>query len=67
MEPEIPVIVETLYRYFVTQPDPRFWPDYFKKDPVHGHGLWAFYQGLRHPEAIPLSALFGYFLSRERK
>ena len=23
--------------------------------------------GLLHPEAAPLSALFGYFLSRERK
>lgn len=47
MEPEIPMIVEMLYRYFVTQPDPDFWPDYFKKDPVQGHGLWSFYQGLR--------------------
>ncbi len=47
MEQDIPVIVEALYRYFVTQPDPRFWPDYFKKDPIQGHGLWSFYQGLR--------------------
>lgn len=46
MEPEIPVVVEELYRYFVTRPNPDFWPDYFKKDPVQGHGLWAFYQGL---------------------
>lgn len=47
MENSIPVIVEQLYRYFVTQPDPRFWPDYLKKEPVQGHGLWAFYQGLQ--------------------
>ncbi len=47
MEPEIPMIVEVLYRYFVTQPDPAFWPDRFKKDPIQGHGLWSFYQGLR--------------------
>lgn len=47
MDSEIPVVVEALYRYFVTQPDPCFWPDYFKKDPIQGHGLWAFYQGLR--------------------
>ena len=46
MEPTIPAIVEALYKYFVTQPDPRFWPDYLKKDPIQGHGLWSFYQGL---------------------
>lgn len=44
---DIPTIVEELYRYFVSQPDPRFWPDYFKKEPVQGHGLWAFCQGLQ--------------------
>ena len=43
---DIPVIVDELYRYFVTQPDRRFWPDYID-DPVLGHGLWSFYQGLR--------------------
>lgn len=47
MESEIPMVVEELYHYFVTRPDPRFWPDYVKHDPVQGHGLWAFYQGLR--------------------
>ena len=47
MKEEIPIIVEALYRYFVTSPDPRFWPDYLKKEPVQGHGLWSFYQGLR--------------------
>lgn len=47
MDYDIPIIVDELYRYFVTQPDPRFWPDYLKKDPIQGHGLWAFYQGLQ--------------------
>ena len=47
MEPEIPVIVELLYRYFVTRPNPHFWPDYLKKEPVQGHGLWSFYQGIQ--------------------
>lgn len=47
MEPDIPVIVEQLYRYFVTEPDPRFWPDYFRDLPIQGHGLWSFYQGLQ--------------------
>ena len=47
MDDSTPDIVEQLYRYFVTEPDPRFWPDYFRHDPVQGHGLWSFYQGLR--------------------
>ena len=47
MEPEIPTIVEELYRHFVTEPNPKFWPEHFRHDPVRGHGLWAFYQGLR--------------------
>lgn len=46
MEQNIPLIVETLYKYFVTQPNSDFWPDYLKKEPVQGHGLWSFYQGL---------------------
>ena len=47
MEPKIPVIADELYRYFVTEPDPRFWPDYLLNDPIKAHGLWSFYQGLR--------------------
>lgn len=47
MKEEIPIIVEELYRYFVTQPNPCFWPDYLKKEPVQGHALWSFYQGLQ--------------------
>ena len=44
---DIPRIIEVLYPYFVTGPDPSFWPDYLKDDPMKGHGLWAFYQGLQ--------------------
>ena len=47
MEHDIPIIVEELYRYFVTEPSPCFWPDYLKEEPIHGHGLWSFYQGLQ--------------------
>lgn len=47
MQPEIPMVVEDLYRCFVPQPNPAFWIDRFKEDPVQGHGLWSFYQGLR--------------------
>ena len=47
MEPEIPMVVEVLYSYFVTEPNPDFWPDRLKKEPMKGHSLSAFYQGLR--------------------
>ncbi|MBO5339866.1 MAG: hypothetical protein J6A62_02570 [Oscillospiraceae bacterium] len=47
MEKQIPVVVDELYRYFVTPPDPRFWPDYLRSEPILAHGLWSFYQGLR--------------------
>ena len=47
MENEIPNIVDELYRYFVTQPDPKLWPDHLQSSPIQGHGLWSFYQGLR--------------------
>ena len=47
MNNSIPLIVEELYHYFVTTPNPEFWPEYIRHDPVKGHSLWAFYQGLQ--------------------
>lgn len=47
MDIEIPIIVEQLYAAMVTSPDPKFWPDYMKHDPVKGHGLWSFYRGVQ--------------------
>ncbi len=47
MQNEIPFIVQDLYQNFVTPPNPNLWPDDMKDDPVQGHALWAFYQGLR--------------------
>ena len=47
MQHEIPFIVQELYTNFVTLPNPDFWPDDMKGDPIQGHALWAFYQGLR--------------------
>lgn len=47
MEQPVPLIVEEIYHYFVTEPNPMFWPEYLRQDPVKGHGLWAFYQGLK--------------------
>ena len=42
---EIPFVVELLYGDFVLPPDPKLWPEQIR-DPVKGHGLYAFYQGL---------------------
>lgn len=47
MEPNIPMVAESLYSYFVPGPLPEYWPDYLRKDPIRAHGLWSFYQGLR--------------------
>ncbi len=47
MEPQIPTVISELYRSFVTDPNPKFWPEYIRDDPVAAHGLWSFYQGLR--------------------
>ena len=47
MEHQIPIIIEQLYAYFVTEPNPDFWPEDLRESPVKGHGLWSFYQGLR--------------------
>ena len=47
MQNEIPFIVQNLYQNFVAPPNPNLWPDDMKDDPVQGHALWAFYQGLR--------------------
>ena len=43
---EIPFVVELLYGDFVMPPDPKRWPEWVCGDPVKGHSLYAFYQGL---------------------
>lgn len=43
----IPAVIEDLYPHFVMGPDPKLWPEYLEDNPVKGHGLYAFYQGLR--------------------
>ena len=47
MQNEIPFVVQNLYTDHVTAPNPAFWPEHLRHDPVQGHALWAFYQGLR--------------------
>ena len=46
MNTQIPIVVEEFYHLFVTEPNPRFWPDHLQDTPIQGHGLWSFYQGL---------------------
>jgi hypothetical protein len=46
MEYKIPPVIDELYRYFVTEPDPQCWPEYVRNNPTLAHGLWSFYQGL---------------------
>ena len=40
-------MIDELYRYQVTEPNPEFWPAYLKSCPIQGHGLYSFYQGLK--------------------
>ncbi len=47
MENQIPTIIEELYYTFVGEPKPFLWPERLRKKPLLGHGVWAFYQGLR--------------------
>lgn len=47
MEQDIPTIIEVLYNALVGEPQPFLWPDYLRKAPIRGHGLWSFYQGLQ--------------------
>lgn len=47
MEQEIPSVVKELYSQWVPEPNPKFWPEYLQDDPIKGHGLYSFYQGLR--------------------
>ena len=44
---QITLVIDELYRYQVTEPNPEFWPDYLKSCPIQGHGLYSFYQGLK--------------------
>ena len=43
----IPIVIEELYRGLVPGPNPAFWPEYLRENPVEDHGLWSFYHGLQ--------------------
>ncbi len=47
MAGEIPKIIELLYRGMVPGPNPKFWPEHLKDDPLLAHSMWTFYFGLQ--------------------
>ena len=47
MDAEIPAVIELLYYGILPGPNPEFWPERLRDDPVKGHSLWTFYQGLK--------------------
>lgn len=47
MDGQIPLIIEELYFQFSPGPMPNFWPERLQDNPVQGHGMWSFYQGLK--------------------
>lgn len=47
MHEEIPIIVEELYTYFSHESTPDDWPHGLEDNPIQGHGMWSFYQGLK--------------------
>ena len=47
MKQEIPYLVEELYYQYSHQLVQESWVNGLEDNPVHGHGMWSFYQGLR--------------------
>ena len=44
---EIPFLVEELYYHYSHELVPESWAGGLEDNPVQGHGLWSFYQGLK--------------------
>ncbi len=57
MESQIPTIVEELYYTFVGEPKPFLCPERLRKEPLLGHSMWAFYQGLQAGVQIAVACL----------
>ena len=47
MKEEIPYMIEELYYEYAHELVPESWAGGFEDNPVQGHGLWSFYQGLK--------------------
>ena len=60
MNGEIPYIVELIYRSMIPGPNPDFWPDYLKSDPMTAHSMWTFYRGLQMGIQLTLNCLREY-------
>lgn len=57
MHEEIPIIVVELYNYFSHESTPDSWPIGLENNPVQGHGVWSFYQGLQLGMRIAAASL----------
>lgn len=47
MKEQIPYLVEELYYQYSHELVPDSWLGGLEDNPVQGHGMWSFYQGLR--------------------
>lgn len=47
MNGEIPMLIEELYYHYSYELVPSCWPKGLEDNPVQGHGLWSFYQGMK--------------------
>ena len=41
------IAMEHLYDYWIGPPEPERWPEYLQDQPLRGHGLYCFQEGLR--------------------
>jgi len=57
MKEEIPMLVEDLYYHYSHELVPESWVGGLEDNPVQGHGLWSFYQGLKLGMQIAVSCL----------
>ncbi len=44
---KIPFVIELLYAQRVPGPQPQRWPEELKSNPIIGHGMFSFYDGLK--------------------
>ncbi len=57
MKNEIPMLVEDLYYHYSHELVPESWIGGLEDNPVQGHRLWSFYQGLKLGMQIAFSCL----------
>lgn len=50
--------MELLYHAWITDPNPEFWPEHLRDDPVLGHGQYCFHEGLSLGLLLAVEAFF---------